>query len=111
MTLFLTKNLYFRTKQTIRAPWVLFSQFVLCLTSNNSTSRNVGGTDAWTVPHFKFWGDRFLQSPLSIRRAVTSLRLLFSLVLRQVTGCVVCQPDLAFSNKRILEVDQVIITF
>ena len=29
----------------------LFSQFVLYLTSNNSTSQNIGGTNAWAVPH------------------------------------------------------------
>src|SRR6218665_2082077 len=35
-----------------------FSQFVLCLTSNNSTSHNVGGRmHAWAVPHLQlFWG-------------------------------------------------------
>jgi len=26
--------------------------------SNNTTSPNIGGTDAWAVPHLKFWGDR-----------------------------------------------------
>ena len=32
-------------------PWdLIFSQFVLCLTFNNSTSQNIGGTDAWAVP-------------------------------------------------------------
>jgi len=39
-----------------------FSQLVLCLTSNNSTSQNIGGTDAWAVPHLKFEGT-FPQSP------------------------------------------------
>ena len=48
MTLFLTKKLDFRKKILLDT---FFSQFVLCLTSNNSTSQNIGGTDAWgTVP-------------------------------------------------------------
>ena len=51
MTLFLTKSLYFRKNFSLRP---FLSQFVLCLTSSNSTSRNIGGTDAWAVPHLKF---------------------------------------------------------
>src|SRR6218665_2044279 len=43
-----------------------FSQFVLCITSNNSTSQNIGGTDAWAVPTHQIWGDR-PPSPLSLR--------------------------------------------
>ena len=35
-----------------------FTQFVLSQASDNTTSRNIGGTDAWAVPHLKFWGDR-----------------------------------------------------
>src|SRR6218665_3057790 len=35
-----------------------FSHFLLYLTSNKSSSRNIEGTDAWPVPHFKFLGDR-----------------------------------------------------
>jgi len=41
LTLFLTKNLYFRTQHSSFRPF--FSQFVLCLTSNNSTSQNIWG--------------------------------------------------------------------
>ena len=48
MTLLLPKTLYFRTKYSFIAPF--FSQFVLCNASNNTTSRYIGGTDAWTVP-------------------------------------------------------------
>src|SRR6218665_2733188 len=40
----------------------LFSHFVLCLTSNSSSSRNIGGTDAWAVPTSKF-GERPAKSP------------------------------------------------
>ena len=33
-----------------------FTLFVLSHTSDNTTSQNIGGTDAWAVPHLKFWG-------------------------------------------------------
>src|SRR6218665_2101485 len=42
MTLFLTKNYYFRTKHSCMDE-TLFSQFVLCHASNNTTFRNIGG--------------------------------------------------------------------
>src|SRR6218665_3932385 len=29
---------------------------LLSYPSDNTTSRNIGGTDAWAVPHLKFWG-------------------------------------------------------
>ena len=32
-------------------PWHVFCKFVLCLTYDNSTSQNIGETDAWAVPH------------------------------------------------------------
>ena len=54
LTIFLTKNLYFRTKNSSLR--LFFSQFVLCLISNNSTSRNIGGTDALAVPISNFGG-------------------------------------------------------
>src|SRR6218665_3752753 len=61
MTLFLTKNLYFRTKHSSIRPTSFFSQFVglLCHESYrpNTTSRNIGGP--MHGPHFKFLlGDR-----------------------------------------------------
>src|SRR6218665_2031357 len=40
-----------------------FAQFVLCLTSNNSSSQNIGRTDAWAVPHLKFGEGASSQSP------------------------------------------------
>jgi len=43
-----TKNFYFTARRSFWKPY--FSQFLLCLTSNNSSSRNIGGTDAWAVP-------------------------------------------------------------
>src|SRR6218665_677960 len=65
MTPFLTKNLKFRQKYSSLTPFL--SQFVLFLTSHNTTSQNVGGTNAWAVPHLKFWGDRPIQFPLGLR--------------------------------------------
>ena len=39
----------------------------------NTTSQNVGGTDAWTVPHLKiFWGDRPPRSPPLLDRVLRS---------------------------------------
>jgi len=43
----------------------LFYSFVLSHASNNTTSQNIGGTDAWTVPHLKFWRDRPSSPPKS----------------------------------------------
>jgi len=51
--LFLTKNLF----QKILILDTFFSQFVLCLTSENSTSQNIGGTDACAVPPPQIVGD------------------------------------------------------
>src|SRR6218665_3398542 len=34
-----------------------FTLFILSRTSDNTTSQNIGGTNAWDVPHLKFWGD------------------------------------------------------
>src|SRR6218665_1725466 len=44
-----------------------FTLFMLSRTSDNTTSQNIGGTNAWAVPHLKFWGDRSPQSPLGLR--------------------------------------------
>ena len=33
-----------------------FTLFVLSRASDNTTSKNIGGTNAWAVPHLKFWG-------------------------------------------------------
>src|SRR6218665_2238469 len=69
LAIFLPKNLYFRTKYSFMP--LSFSQLVLSHASDNTTSRNIGGTDAWAVPHLKFWGmsleDCPSQSPLSLR--------------------------------------------
>jgi len=49
----------------------LFTLFILSRASNNTTSQNIGGTDAWAVPHLKFGGP----SPLGIRPCVFYRRM------------------------------------
>src|SRR6218665_1164912 len=44
-----------------------FTLFMLSRTSDNTTSQNIGGTNAWASPHLKFWGDRPPQPPLGLR--------------------------------------------
>ena len=77
ITLFLPKSLYFRTKRSFITP--LFSQFVLCNASNNTTSRNIGrGTDAWAVPHLKFGGT---VPPVPLKSSLMSLTRTLQLAL------------------------------
>src|SRR6218665_1159310 len=45
----------------------LMIPFLLSHASDNTTSQNIGWTDAWAVPHLQFWRDRPPQSPLSLR--------------------------------------------
>ena len=40
-----------------------FSQFILCLISNNRTSQNIGVTDAWAAHPPQILGDRSSSSP------------------------------------------------
>src|SRR6218665_2062849 len=54
MTLFLMKGLHFRTKNSFMSHFV--KHFVLSRASHNTTSPNIGGTDAWAAPHLKFGG-------------------------------------------------------
>ena len=56
-SLFLTKNVYVKH---------FFFLLELSHASNNTTSPNIGGTDAWAVPTSKFWGT-VPQSPLGLR--------------------------------------------
>src|SRR6218665_1538682 len=42
-----------------------FTLFILSRTSDNTASQNIGGTNAWAVPHLKFWGDRPPSPPRS----------------------------------------------
>src|SRR6218665_857562 len=41
-----------------------FTLFILSRISDNTTSQNIGGTNAWAVPHLKFSGG---PSPLGLR--------------------------------------------
>src|SRR6218665_69916 len=56
MVLFFTKNLYFRTKEFLHDTFLLSS----CFQRHPITLllKILGETDAWAVPHLKFWGDR-----------------------------------------------------
>ena len=44
-----------------------FTPFIPSRTSDNTTSQNIGGTNAWAVPHLKFWGGPSPQSLLGLR--------------------------------------------
>ena len=55
MTLFFTKNLYFTTTNFFISYFLVTSYFIR--TFLNTTSPNIGGTDAWAVPFLKFLGD------------------------------------------------------
>src|SRR6218665_260811 len=48
--MFTMLNDHFLTRKT-----QFFTLFMLSRTSDNTTSQNIGGTNAWAVPHFKFW--------------------------------------------------------
>ena len=54
-------------------PW--WHLFLLCSCfrehPTNTTSQNIGGTDAWAVPHPNFWGD-LPQTPYVSAHAVSS---------------------------------------
>src|SRR6218665_3388739 len=54
LTLFLTKNLYFCNPKILLNTF--FRQFVLCLTSNNSSSQNIEGRMHGPSLLLKFWG-------------------------------------------------------
>src|SRR6218665_2010557 len=50
------KNHYFRKEFLDKTNF--FTLFVLSRASDNTTSLNIGGTNAWAVLHLKFWRDR-----------------------------------------------------
>jgi len=51
-----------------------FSQFVLSHASNNSTSQNIGGTEAWAVPPPQFfWGRVPILPPKSPPMSISAL--------------------------------------
>ena len=52
---FLHKEKHYLRKEFL--DWHLFSTlFDLSRPFHNTTSKNIGGTNAWAVPHLKFWG-------------------------------------------------------
>jgi len=51
---FFTRKITISDKNSLRP---LFTLFVLSRASDNTASLNIGGTNAWVVPHLKFWGD------------------------------------------------------
>src|SRR6218665_1532442 len=61
---------FFRRKTSISEKNSLmthfFTLFVLSRTSNNTTFQNIGGTDAWVVPHLNFFWGTVPQSPLGL---------------------------------------------
>src|SRR6218665_861646 len=71
MTIFFPENLYFTKNIPSSLNFLLetplFSQFVLCHAPNNTTTRNIVGTDAWAVPPPQSLGRSSTQSPLSLR--------------------------------------------
>src|SRR6218665_3621695 len=54
--LFFTRKTTISEKNFLITPF--FTLFVLSRASDNITSLNIGETNAWAVPHLKFWGDR-----------------------------------------------------
>src|SRR6218665_1168938 len=46
---------------------IFFTLFVLSRASDNTTSLNIGGTNAWAVPYLTFLGRPSPQSPLGVR--------------------------------------------
>jgi len=64
MTLFFTKNLYFREKFPRDT---FFTQFILLHASDNTSSRNIGVTDAWAVPTSHLFGGPSPPVTLSLR--------------------------------------------
>ena len=66
MTIFSQEQpLYISEKNFFMTPF--FTLFELSRASDDATSQNIGGTDAWAVPHLKFGGDRPQKSPLGLR--------------------------------------------
>ena len=73
---FFTRKTLIAENNSLMTPF--FTLFVLSRTSDNTTSQNIGGTDAWAVPHLKFLGDHppvTPRSPSMIGRRSISLSL------------------------------------
>ena len=58
-----------------------FSHFILCHASNNTTSRNIGGTDAWAVPPPQIFGETFPPFPPPKSPHVCTRRLHSNLIM------------------------------
>ena len=80
--LFFTKNLYFRIKYSLMTHF--FTQFVLSHASDNTTSRNIGRTDACASPISYFLGGTVPPVLLSLRPCL-SLSLSLSVYLSACT--------------------------
>src|SRR6218665_3673178 len=67
-SLFSSRKRLFHTQ---KIPFFLFSYFrtLPC----NTTSPNIGGTNAWAVPHLKFGGNRPPSPPLGLRLCLRDL--------------------------------------
>ena len=58
---FPTRKTTISVKNSFMTPF--FTLFVLSRASDNTTSQNIEGTDAWAVPHLKFFWGTVPQSP------------------------------------------------
>src|SRR6218665_2210704 len=56
-----------------------FTLFILSRTSDNTASQNIGGDNAWAVPHLKFWGGPSPPVPLGLRPWAQDISLLLKL--------------------------------
>ena len=59
------KNHYFKKEFLNKTSF--YTLFILSHTSDNTTSLNIGGTNAWAVPHLKFFGGIVPHSPPGLR--------------------------------------------
>ena len=84
-----TKNLDFRPKYSFLPPF--FSHFILFLTSDNDTSQNIVGTDAWTVPPPQTLGHRPPALPKSPLLNVSITHCIHHQYLTKPTGNVTCR--------------------
>src|SRR6218665_2546206 len=64
-----------------------FTLFMLSRTSDNTTSQNIGETNAWAVPHLKFWGGPSPQSPLGLRPCSPLQFQILTSILQAYSSC------------------------
>src|SRR6218665_650145 len=85
---FFTKKPTISEKNSFVRPF--FTLFVLSRASDNTTSLNIEGTNAWAVPHLKFWGGPSPHSPLGLRpcsHTIVSHRIQSTESLPQLIPC------------------------